>query len=145
MDISSIGSQGSALSGMDEMRQALFDKDDTDCSGFLEADELLVMAANSGQSVESILSDADVDGDGVLSQDEMSEMKPPPPPPKQGNGRLGGKADDDSLATLLEALENYSTESDNEEVADILEQFVESMSSGYGSNTTAGLFVNVAG
>ena len=144
MDISLIGSQGT-MPGLDEMCQALFDKDDTDCSGFLEADELLAMAENTDQTVESSMSDADVDSGGVLSKDEMAEMKPPPPPPKQGNGRLGGTAENDSLATLLEALENYSTESDNEDVADILEQFVERMSSGYGSNTAAELFVNVAG
>lgn len=105
-----------------------FNELDTDANGGLSQAELEVMAeeiaAQTGQTldIEEAITTYDVDGDQLLSQDEMGTMMmelhetmgPPPPPSEETSQQQASLAyllnseDEDQMAALLELMKQYS-------------------------------------
>ncbi|NCD32634.1 MAG: hypothetical protein EOL87_04360 [Spartobacteria bacterium] len=150
MEISAMGCQMPNAADMEAMRQKMFSHQDTDGNGGLDAEELTDMSEKTGVSVEDILEMADSDGDGLVSETELtsSDMPPPPPPNgrKGGPGSMGGSIDDSDADPLKALIEQFYSESDDSETeADqlkaALRQFQQN-SSYEDLDLSSGLFVN---
>lgn len=103
--------QSSQTNRQARMQERMFQKTDSDGSGGIDATELQAtldkVASKSGVSIDTtaadLLTQADADGDGSLSSDElgtaMQSVLPPPPSTmdfaqSRGAGKAGGPGDD---------------------------------------------------
>ena len=117
----SVSSYGSSASSEYAKRlQEMFNNIDTDGDGQFSLEEFTAAkpanAPSDGPDSSEIFAEIDSDGDGFITEEEFAAAPPPPPPPLGSGGGQGGFLDEETLSTLLSALEEYSTSSTEEEV-----------------------------
>ncbi|HOP06074.1 MAG TPA: EF-hand domain-containing protein [candidate division Zixibacteria bacterium] len=81
------GNMGISSDMMTQMREKMFERMDSDGDGQIDLAQLQSEAEQAGQVDDRFeamlehLTEADTDGDGMVSQAEFEAMEPPPPPP----------------------------------------------------------------
>ncbi len=125
--ISSISSTSSSSQSalIEQMRQRMFSRIDTNGDGKHDKDELAAMVANGpqgGTSVDDILSSFDTDGDGAISEAEFEAAAPPDgggqPPMMGGMAGMSGMSSSDFLAQMFSRIDtNGDGKHDKDELA----------------------------